>query len=438
MRFDELDLESSILDGLDSMNFVETTPVQEQTIPVILTGKDIIACAQTGTGKTASFVLPLLNQLTKSDDNSNKIRAIIMAPTRELAQQIDIQIQGFSYFCSISSLLVCGGGDGKEWEQQKRGMKMGADIVIATPGRLISHLEHSKIDFSHVTHFILDEADRMLDMGFYDDIMKLVKQIPESRQTILFSATMPPKIRNLIKSALRNPVEVSVAISKPSESIDQSVCICYDDQKLAILKHIFSEDGLGKSIIFCSSKLKVKDLAYQLRRNKMRVAAMHSDLEQDERQKVMLDFSNGKLDLLVATDIIARGIDIDDIALVINYDVPRDAEDYIHRIGRTGRADAKGRAITLVNIDDQFKLSRIEKLIEREVPRYQLPEGIGDAPEYEPSKKRSNTNRRAGANKASDSKGREKSNHTPNKDKTRPTLTLNKRTSVEVKSSNND
>jgi len=434
MRFDELDLESSILDGLDSMNFVETTPVQEQTIPVILTGKDIIACAQTGTGKTASFVLPLLNQLTKSDDNSNKIRAIIMAPTRELAQQIDIQIQGFSYFCSISSLLVCGGGDGKEWEQQKRGMKMGADIVIATPGRLISHLEHSKIDFSHVTHFILDEADRMLDMGFYDDIMKLVKQIPESRQTILFSATMPPKIRNLIKSALRNPVEVSVAISKPSESIDQSVCICYDDQKLAVLKHIFAEDNIGKSIIFCSSKLKVKDLAHQLRRNKMRVSAMHSDLEQDERQKVMLDFANGKLDLLVATDIIARGIDIDDIALVINYDVPRDAEDYIHRIGRTGRADAKGRAITLVNLEDQFKLSRIEKLIEREVPRYPLPDGIGDAPEYEPNKKRSSSNHKGSSNNRGSFKGRERSNHTPNKDKTRPTLTLNKRSTVEHKS----
>ncbi|MGL5014354.1 MAG: DEAD/DEAH box helicase [Bacteroidales bacterium] len=434
MRFDELDLESSILDGLDSMNFVETTPVQEQTIPVILTGKDIIACAQTGTGKTASFVLPLLNQLTKSDDNSNKIRAIIMAPTRELAQQIDIQIQGFSYFCSISSLLVCGGGDGKEWEQQKRGMKMGADIVIATPGRLISHLEHSKIDFSHVTHFILDEADRMLDMGFYDDIMKLVKQIPESRQTILFSATMPPKIRNLIKSALRNPVEVSVAISKPSESIDQSVCICYDDQKLAVLKHIFAEDNIGKSIIFCSSKLKVKDLAHQLRRNKMRVSAMHSDLEQDERQKVMLDFANGKLDLLVATDIIARGIDIDDIALVINYDVPRDAEDYIHRIGRTGRADAKGRAITLVNLEDQFKLSRIEKLIEREVPRYPLPDGIGDAPEYEPNKKRSSSNHKGSSNNRGLFKGRERSNHTPNTDKTRPTLTLNKRSTVEHKS----
>lgn len=388
MRFDELELEPSILDGLDSMNFVETTPVQELTIPVILTGQDIIACAQTGTGKTAAFVLPLLNQLTKSDDGSNKIRAIIMAPTRELAQQIDVQIQGFSYFCSISSLLVCGGGDGKEWEQQKRGMQMGADIVIATPGRLISHLEHSRVDFSHVTHFILDEADRMLDMGFYDDIMKVAKQVPESRQTILFSATMPPKIRNLIKGALSNPVEVSVAISKPSESIDQSVCLCYDGQKMGVLQHIFSEKNLGKSIIFCSSKLKVKDLAHQLRRHKMRVAAMHSDLEQDERQQVMLDFANGKLDLLVATDIIARGIDINDIALVINYDVPRDAEDYIHRIGRTGRADATGRAITLVNLDDQFKLARIEKLIERPVPRYPLPEGLGDAPEYAPEKNR--------------------------------------------------
>lgn len=382
MRFDELDLERELLDGLDAMNFEEMTPIQEETIPVILSGKDIIACAQTGTGKTAAFVLPLLNQLTKEENTKNKIRAIIMAPTRELAQQIDIQIQGFSYFLSVSSLLVYGGGDGVDWEQQKRGMKLGADIIVATPGRLLSHIEHSKIDFSHVTHFILDEADRMLDMGFSDDIIKISKQLPQQRQTILFSATMPPKIRQLIKSTLHDPVEINVAVSKPNESIRQYVYICYEGQKMGIIQSIFSQKREGKSVLFCSSKQKVKELTHLLKRGKIRVAAMHSDLEQEERQQVMLDFDNNKLDLLVATDIIARGIDVNDIGLVINYDVPHDSEDYIHRIGRTGRADANGEAITLVNIEDQLRLLKIEQFIEKEIERLPLPDGLGETPEF--------------------------------------------------------
>lgn len=385
MRFDEFDLEYDLLDGLDAMNFREATPVQEQTIPVILTGRDIIACAQTGTGKTAAFVLPLLNQLVKKTTSGSKIRALIMAPTRELAQQIDVQIQGFSYFLPISSLLVYGGGDGKDWEQQKRGMKMGADILVATPGRLLSHLEHSTIDLSQVEHFILDEADRMLDMGFNDDIVKIVKHLPEKRQTILFSATMPPKIRNLIKTTLHNPVEVSVAISKPNESITQGVYICYDGQKQDIVEHLFAEKREGKSIIFASSKLKVKDLAQRLKRKKMRVAAMHSDLTQEERQSVMLDFNNNRLDMLVATDIISRGIDINSIGLVINYDVPRDAEDYIHRIGRTGRAEATGEAITLVGEKEHQKWMRIEKLIERKVNRLPIPTELGESPAFNSS-----------------------------------------------------
>ncbi|MGL4333417.1 MAG: DEAD/DEAH box helicase [Bacteroidales bacterium] len=382
MRFDELDLERELLDGLDAMNFEEMTPIQEETIPVILSGKDIIACAQTGTGKTAAFVLPLLNQLTKEENSKNKIRAIIMAPTRELAQQIDIQIQGFSYFLSISSLLVYGGGDGVDWEQQKRGMKLGADIIVATPGRLLSHIEHSKVDLSHVTHFILDEADRMLDMGFSDDIIKISKQLPHTRQTILFSATMPPKIRQLIKSTLHEPVEVNVAVSKPNESIRQYVYLCYEGQKMGIIQSIFSQKREGKSVLFCSSKQKVKELTHLLKRSKLKVAAMHSDLEQEERQQVMLDFDNNKLDLLVATDIIARGIDVNDIGLVINFDVPHDSEDYIHRIGRTGRADANGEAITLVNIDDQQRLLKIEQFIEKEIERLPMPEGLGESPEF--------------------------------------------------------
>ncbi|MGL5318889.1 MAG: DEAD/DEAH box helicase [Bacteroidales bacterium] len=403
MRFDELDLERELLDGLDAMNFEEMTPIQEETIPVILSGKDIIACAQTGTGKTAAFVLPLLNQLTKEENTKNKIRAIIMAPTRELAQQIDIQIQGFSYFLSISSLLVYGGGDGVDWEQQKRGMKMGADIIVATPGRLLSHIEHSKVDLSHVTHFILDEADRMLDMGFSDDIIKISKQLPHTRQTILFSATMPPKIRQLIKSTLHEPVEVNVAVSKPNESIRQFVYICYEGQKMEIIQSIFAKKREGKSVLFCSSKQKVKELAHLLKRGKLKVAAMHSDLEQEERQQVMLDFDNNKLDLLVATDIIARGIDVNDIGLVINYDVPHDSEDYIHRIGRTGRADASGEAITFVNIDDQQRLLKIEQFIEREIERLPLPESCGDSPEFSASLSH---NRRRGKQQGNGSQSR--------------------------------
>ena len=385
MRFDELDLEKEVLDGLDAMNFEEMTPIQEETIPVILSGKDIIACAQTGTGKTAAFVLPLLNQLYKEENTKNKIRAIIMAPTRELAQQIDIQIQGFSYFLSVSSLLVCGGGDGTEWEKQKRGMKLGADIVVATPGRLLSHIEHSNIDLSRVKHFILDEADRMLDMGFYDDIVRISKHLPLKRQTILFSATMPPKIRNLIRTTLNEPVEINVAISKPNESISQYVYICYKGQKMGIIESIFSQKREGKSVLFCSSKSEVKELTHLLKRRNIKAAAMHSDLEQDERQQVMLDFENNKLDLLVATDIIARGIDVNDIGLVINYNVPRDCEDYIHRIGRTGRADAVGEAIMLVHEEDQRQLLKIEQFIEKEIERLPLPAELGEGPEFTPS-----------------------------------------------------
>ncbi|MGL5785479.1 MAG: DEAD/DEAH box helicase [Bacteroidales bacterium] len=406
MRFDELDLEKEVLDGLDAMNFEEMTPIQEETIPVILSGKDIIACAQTGTGKTAAFVLPLLNQLYKEENTKNKIRAIIMAPTRELAQQIDIQIQGFSYFLSVSSLLVCGGGDGTEWEKQKRGMKLGADIVVATPGRLLSHIEHSNIDLSRVKHFILDEADRMLDMGFYDDIVRISKHLPLKRQTILFSATMPPKIRNLIRTTLNEPVEINVAISKPNESISQYVYICYKGQKMGIIESIFSQKREGKSVLFCSSKSEVKELTHLLKRRNIKAAAMHSDLEQDERQQVMLDFENNKLDLLVATDIIARGIDVNDIGLVINYNVPRDSEDYIHRIGRTGRADAVGEAIMLVHEEDQRQLLKIEQFIEKEIERLPLPAGLGEGPEFTASAHSRNTrsagNRPAARNNRSD------------------------------------
>lgn len=385
MRFDELELTEELLDGLDTMNFQEMTPVQEKAIPIILEGRDVVASAQTGTGKTAAFVLPLLNQLSNNNYQENKIKAIIMAPTRELAQQIDTQIEGFSYFLPVSSLLVYGGGTGPDWEVQKRGMKLGADIIVATPGRLISHLEHSKIDLSHVKHFILDEADKMLDMGFADDIKKIVEYLPEDRQTVLFSATMPLKIQKLIASILHNPVHVNVAVSKPNESIEQFVYICYENQKLNLVEHIIKENPDQTVIIFCSSKKKVGDVAYHLKRKKIRAAAMHSDLEQDERQQVLLDYRNRKLDVLVATDILSRGIDIDNVGLVINWDLPMDTEDYIHRIGRTGRADAKGKAISLIGEKEQRGLVKVCRLIGRDIEQLPIPEYIGESPEFNPN-----------------------------------------------------
>lgn len=384
MKFSELELEPEVFDGLDAMNFVEMTPVQEHTIPVILSGRDIIGCAQTGTGKTAAYTLPLLNRLTIEGNPDNVVKSLIIVPTRELAQQIDMQFQGFSYFLPVSTTVVYGGGDGKGWEVQKRGMLMGADVVIATPGRLIAHLTNSGVDLSHVECLILDEADRMLDMGFSDDIMKIISYLPKERQTIMFSATLPPKIRELARTILNDPAEVTIAVSKPNEAISQSAYVCYESQKLGIVREMFAEPKETKTIIFSSSKQKTKELAHVLKRMKFNVAAMHSDLEQSQREEVILNFKNNKVDILVATDIVARGIDIEDIGLVVNYDVPHDPEDYIHRIGRTARAAATGAAVTLVSQEEQGKFYRIEKFMEREVEKRPLPESVGEGPAYTP------------------------------------------------------
>lgn len=389
MRFDELKLEEAVLQGLEAMNFQDTTPVQELTIPVILEGKDIIACAQTGTGKTAAYVLPVINELSKGKHSENAINAIIMAPTRELAQQIDQQIEGFSYFVPVSAVAVYGGTDGIAWEQQKRGLQMGADIVVATPGRLLSHIKLGSVDLSHVSFFILDEADRMLDMGFYDDIMQIHKLVPPACQNIMFSATMPPKIRTLAKTIMKDPEEVKIAISKPPETILQSAYICYDMQKLKILENLFCESHPKRVIIFSSSKLKVKELSSTLKRMKFNVDAMHSDLEQNQREEVMKEFKNGHIDILVATDIVARGIDIDDIKLVINFDIPHDPEDYVHRIGRTARGtNGEGVAITFVSEEEQAKFGRIEEFLDKVVYKIPIPPELGAVPLYEPLKKR--------------------------------------------------
>lgn len=390
MNFSELNLEDSVLDALDAMNFRECTPVQEKTIPVILEGKDLIGVAQTGTGKTAAYLLPVINQLSKGGYPADAINCVIMSPTRELAQQIDQQMEGFSYFMPISSVAIYGGNDGVRFEQEKKGLTLGADVVIATPGRLLSHLSLGYVDLSKVSFFILDEADRMLDMGFSDDIMQIVKYLPKERQTIMFSATMPTKIQQLAQSILNNPEEVKLAVSKPAEKIIQAAYVCYETQKLGIVESLFKEQAPERVIIFASSKLKVKEVTKSLKRLKLNVGEMHSDLEQCQRDAIMHEFRNGRINILVATDIVARGIDIDDIRLVINYDVPHDSEDYVHRIGRTARANNDGCAITFVSETEQTKFKQIENFLGTDIYKIPVPAELGEAPEYAPVTKKGN------------------------------------------------
>lgn len=384
MKFSELNLEDSVLQAIDAMNFKECTPVQEHTIPVILEGRDLIGVAQTGTGKTAAYLLPVLNELSKGKHPADAINCVIMSPTRELAQQIDQQMEGFSYFMPASSVAVYGGNDGVRFEQEKRGLTLGADVVIATPGRLISHLSLGYVDLSRISFFILDEADRMLDMGFSEDIMQIVKYLPKERQTIMFSATMPAKIQQLAKTILNDPVEIKLAVSKPAEKILQSAYICYERQKLGIIQSLFSDYMPERVIIFASSKLKVKEVAQAIKRLKLNVGEMHSDLEQQQRDFIMHEFKNGRINLLVATDIVSRGIDIDDIRLIINYDVPHDSEDYVHRIGRTARANNDGCAITFVSEKEQTKFKIIENFLDKDIYKIPVPEELGETPEYTP------------------------------------------------------
>lgn len=370
-------LDDRVLDGLDAMGFRRPSPVQSAAIPRILEGKDVIACAQTGTGKTAAFVLPVLSELASGEYPEEYVNAVIMAPTRELAQQIDRQIDAFSYFVGASAVPIYGGTGGIEWEQQKRALRMGADMIIATPGRLLSHINLNTVDLSRVSFFVLDEADRMLDMGFFEDIIEVYKLLPRDVQTIMFSATMPEKIRNLAKQITKNPVEVNIAISRPPESIDQSVYFCGEDEKLALLMDIFKKKMPSKAIAFFGSKERVKQAYRLLHSNGFEVAEMHSDLDQERRNEVMLNFKNGRTNIIVATDIISRGIDVDDIQLIVNYDVPSDPEDYVHRIGRTSRGTKLGgSAITLVSNKDKGRFIDIEKFLGYNVVRNELPEGF--------------------------------------------------------------
>lgn len=402
MRFDEILTNDDVLDGLWDMHFDECTPIQEKTIPVVMEGRDLLACAQTGTGKTAAYLLPVINCLAEGGYPSDAVNCVVMAPTRELAQQIDRQLQGFSYFMPVSGTAVYGGTDGYTYDQQRKSLKMGADVVIATPGRLLAHLSMGYVDLSKVSFFILDEADRMLDMGFYDDIMQIFSHLPKNVQVLMFSATMPPKIQQMANKILKNPFEIKLAVSKPADKIKQSAYICYETQKLPILKSIFAEQPPKRVIIFSSSKLKVKNLARELRKSNLKIGEMHSDLDQDKREEVMLDFKAGRINVVVATDIISRGIDIDDIEMVINFDVPREAEDYVHRIGRTARADRDGQAATFVSPDDFQRLARIERLLEKPVPKADVPAELGETPVFgSGSRVKKNKKRQASSRKRS-------------------------------------
>ncbi|HTF81562.1 MAG TPA: DEAD/DEAH box helicase [Cytophagales bacterium] len=382
MTFKDFNFDPQLLEGLTSMGFSKPTPIQEQAIPVILEGKDLIACAQTGTGKTAAYVLPILHKIIHS---SNKhLNTLVLAPTRELAIQVDQQVEGFSYFIDVNSIAIYGGNDGNAWVQQKRALNEGANIVIATPGRLIALLQSGDVKFDQLQHLVLDEADRMLDMGFLDDLLRIISYLPQVRQTILFSATMPPKIRTLANKILQDPEQVNIAISKPAEGILQQAYVLYDNQKMPLLRQILDDEQYSSIIIFASSKESVKNLERELRRAKLSAKGFSSDLDQSERESIMREFRSRQLRILIGTDILSRGIDIDGINLVINYDAPPDPEDYIHRIGRTARASTTGTAITFINEKDQSKFSHVENLIGKEVTKLALPADLGPGPEYQP------------------------------------------------------
>jgi ATP-dependent RNA helicase RhlE len=383
-RFADFGFDERLMEGIDAAGYERATPVQEQVIPIILSGKDLIAAAQTGTGKTAAFLLPLIQRILSEPHQSDGITALVIVPTRELAIQIAQHLEGLGYFAGISSMAVYGGGDGNAFVQEKKGLSMGADIVVCTPGKMMAHIKMGYVKLQHLRYLVLDEADRMLDMGFYEDIQFVIKHLPPNRQNLLFSATMPPKIRQLAKSLLREPEEVNIAISKPPEKIAQRAYFVYEPQKIPLVAQLFKEKTYHHALIFCSSKSSVKQLTQTLRRMGMNADEIHSDLEQVKREEVLSHFRSGRLPILVATDILSRGIDIDHIELVINFDVPHDGEDYVHRIGRTARAQADGAAYTLVGPEEQRKFASIEKLIGKTVPHGVVPESLGATPSYQP------------------------------------------------------
>ena len=408
MKFTSLDISEQLIEAIGYMGFEETTTIQERAIPEILKGRDIIGCAQTGTGKTAAFVIPILDKIEQQP--SQKIKALIIVPTRELAVQIEQQIQGFSYFSSVSSIAIYGGGDGKDWQNQKNALVNGTNIIVATPGKLLSHLNMGYADFSSLKYLVLDEAVRMLDMGFIDDLLTIIKKLPKERQNLMFSATMAQGIRKFARTLLKDPVEINLALSKPAEGVSQSVYLCFDEQKKALVKSILEKKGDYKRVIlFTSTKSKVSTIVDYLNKNKFTAKGISSNLEQSDREEVLRGFRSGRIPLLVATDVMSRGIDIKEIDMVINFDVPQDAEDYVHRVGRTARAKSKGEAVTLVNPRDMPKLAKIQRLIEAKISVIELPEELGKGPEW---KEKSTSN-----NRPDNKKSFHKKKSNPNTDK---------------------
>lgn len=385
MKFTAFNFDSRLSEGIEASGYEDATPVQEQVIPLVLEGKDVIASAQTGTGKTAAFLLPLINNILSEPFDHSSITALVIVPTRELAIQIAQHMEGLSYFTSVSSIAVYGGGDGNAFIQEKKALSAGADVVICTPGKMIAHINMGYVKLQGLKYLVLDEADRMLDMGFYDDIMRIISALPAKRQNLLFSATMPHKIREMARKILHHPAEINISISKPNEKILQLAYVVYEAQKIPLVKYILHQKQFDSVLVFCSSKISVKQLARELKRTTLAVEEIHSDLEQEKREEVLMYFKSGRVKILVATDILSRGIDIDNISLVINYDVPHDGEDYVHRIGRTARAAAEGTAITLISEKEQRKFERIEKLLGRQVQKEKVPEQFGAAPEYSPA-----------------------------------------------------
>ncbi len=419
MTFADFGLDEQILEAISYMGFENPTPIQEMSIPEIIDGNDLIASAQTGTGKTAAFVLPVLHKLISRQSKSKGINTLVIVPTRELAMQIDQQIQGIAYFSSIESIAIYGGGDGTDWETEKKALSRGTDIIIATPGKLLSHLNMRYTNFDHLEHLILDEADRMLDIGFFDDIMQIIAKLPKTRQSLLFSATMPPKVEKLAQQILNNPIKVQTQISKPAEGINQGIYLVYEEQKVPLVNKIVQEHPDFESIlIFTEKKKSVRDILRALRKKNKSVEGISSDLEQNEREEMLLRFKARKTRILIATNLLSRGIDIKGINMVINFDVPNDAEDYVHRIGRTGRADAKGEAVTLVKPDDMNRFARIEKLIEKEVPRLKLADELGEGPQWKVGYRGKRQGGRKSYGKKSGGKNHSKRN--PNQANNRP------------------
>lgn len=389
MRFDKLIQDNPLIDAISYMGFTDATEIQEHAIPLILKKSDLMACAQTGTGKTAAFVIPLLSLLRQESHSVKGVRSLIVVPTRELAVQIDREIQGIAYFLDLTSIAIYGGGDGAGWDTERRALTEGIDVVVATPGRLLSHLKLGSVNFQNLSHFILDEADKMLDMGFYEDIVKISTFLPEKRQTLMFSATMPSKIRQLARKLLNNPEEINFNLSKPAEGVDQRVYPVLDKHKVPLIKHILSKGEFERVLIFMSTKLQVRDLVRALKGAKLEVSGVSSDLEQSDREEILRQFKAGNLRVLVATDVLSRGIDIKNIHLIINYSVPNDAEDYVHRVGRTARADKTGVAVTMVTPDEMRDFDQIERLIETQLEKKELPFAPEETPEWKvPERKR--------------------------------------------------